>query len=122
VQEEEGASVATIKATQWTSLFNNTGVNMTSNYVDVIKGNLDIFDEACRESTYYQARRDLFLDLVSDSLIPDRWSDFKRVMDLLRPNDLKPDMTIGDCDREYRSADSKQARFKEANNQRQDKE
>lgn len=85
---------------------------MISKYVDTIKGNLDIFDEACRgEATFAQARRDLFLDLVADNLIPDQWDDFVRVMDILVPY-MKGQKS-------HLSADSKEARFKEANDGKQ---
>ena len=85
---------------------------MISKYVDVIKGNLDIFDEACScdETTYEQARRELFLDLVNDNRIPDRWDDFKIVMENLRPKGPDDDLSG--------SADDKEARFKEANDMR----
>jgi len=89
---------------------------MISKYVAVIEGNLDIFDEACscHETTYDQARRDLFLDLVNDDQIPDRWSDFKMIMENLRPR--------GPNDKVSRSADDKAARFKEANSYRKEED
>jgi len=54
---------------------------------DIVRRNLDIFDESCESLSHEQAAHDLFLDLEADGhLKPADEATFKNILGQMRPN------------------------------------